>query len=162
MSVGKLQGILNQLCADYHKSHLLSNALKLYKAHFVHFQQVKAISLHQKVSSAFTSLFSCGCFQEDSSLLSLTLSTFSMCSTFVFCQCFPHYNDRELLWAKAYLCVHRRAYAVNKPNMQIVLFSTSVRNKVQLPKNPIIADNYYPEGFLVSVLTDHCSQQDKL
>lgn len=65
-------------------------------------------------------------------------------------KCFEH---------NAYLCVHRQARAVNKLNMQIILFSPSVSNKVYLSKNPIIPDNYYPECSLeVSMLTDHSSQ----
>lgn len=69
-------------------------------------------------------------------------------------KCFEH---------SAYLCVHRQAQAVNKLNMQIILFSPSVSNKVYLSKNPIMPDNYYPKSSLeVSVLTDHCSRHGNL
>lgn len=37
----------------------------------------------------------------------------------------------------AYLCVQRRAEAVNKLNMQIILFSSSVSNKVYLSKTQL-------------------------
>lgn len=47
---------------------------------------------------------------------------------------------------------------MSKLNMQIILFSPSVSNRVYLPKNPIIADNYYSVSTLeFSTLTDHSS-----
>lgn len=64
-------------------------------------------------------------------------------------KCFEH---------NAYACVHRRAPAASKLNMQIILFSLSVSNRVYLPKNPIIADNYYPVSPVeFSTLTDRSS-----
>lgn len=85
-----------------------------------------------------------------------------LASVFSFCTIVLHETAHRLTVKcfeyNAYVCPHRQATAVSKLNMQIILFSPSVSNRVYLPKNPIIPDNYYPVSPLeFSTLTDHSS-----